>query len=93
MLLDPSLDTEGFIHCSYDSQVLLPANALFSGRDDLVLLAINPEKLKSDLVIEDSYNSGTAFPHVYGPIEVDAVYRVVDFPSNSDGQFSLPQDL
>ncbi len=92
-LIDPSLESEGFIHCSYADQVLLPANALFSGQSDLLLLVIDPAILSSALVIEDSYGSGTEFPHVYGPIELEAVISTVPFPASDDSLFSLPESL
>ena len=93
MLLDPSLETEGFIHCSYEDQVLVPANALFAGQSDLLLLVIDPKRLTSDLVVEDSYASGTAFPHIYGPIDLDAVIDSIPFPCNSEGLFHLPGEI
>ncbi len=92
-LKDPSLDSEGFIHCSFVDQVLTPANALFTGQTDLILLVIDRSRLKSRLVIEDSYGSGMEFPHVYGPIELEAVTSTVDFPVNEDGTFSLPKSV
>lgn len=91
--LDPSLDTEGFIHCSTTAQVLMPANALFAGRSDLVLLVIDLEKVPSETVFEDCYESGHAFPHIYGPIPVASVVRTVPFPCREDGTFQLPETL
>jgi len=88
--LDPSLEAEGFIHCSTPDQVLIPANERFAGRTDLVLLVINPEALASKLIYEDCYESGMAFPHIYGPIDVGAVTRLVNFPCSADGTFELP---
>lgn len=92
-LTDPSLESEGFIHCSTPAQVLIPANERFAGRDDLILLVIDPDRLTERLVFEDSYGSGTEFPHVYGPINADAVVRQVAFPGNEDGTFKLPAEL
>lgn len=88
-----SLDTDGFIHCSTPEQVLLPANAMFQGQQGLVLLCIDAHKLEHRLVYEDCYGSGINFPHIYGPLNVDAVFDVIDFPPNSDGTFSLPKEL
>ncbi len=88
-----SFDSDGFIHCSTPEQVLMPANAMFQGRQGLVLLCIDPNKLTHRLVYEDCYESGIAFPHVYGPINMDAVFDVIDFPPNEDGTFSLPKEL
>jgi len=90
---DPSLDTEGFIHCSTAEQVLIPANERFAGRTDLVLLVIEPELVDAEIIFEDCYESGTAFPHIYGPLPVEAVSRVVAFAPNDDGTFSLPTGL
>ncbi len=85
-----TLTTEGFIHCSTPEQVLGPANEFYKGQADLVLLVIDPARLLADLVYEDSYDSGTAFPHIYGPLNLDAVTRVIPFPPLSDGTFVLP---
>lgn len=85
-----SLYTEGFIHCSTPEQVLGPANALFRGQQNLVLLIIRPQHVNANIVYEDCYQSGQAFPHIYGPLNLDAVTAVIDFPSNEDGTFSLP---
>ena len=86
-----SLDTEGFIHCSTPEQVLMPANALYVGQDDLVLLVIDDAKVPSAIIFEDCYESGHAFPHIYGELPVEAVVDVVPFPCESDGSFQLPE--
>ncbi len=91
--LDPSLEAEGFIHCSTTAQVLIPANERFAGRTDLVLLVIDLELVPSPTVFEDCYESSQAFPHIYGPIPVGAVVDVVPFPCNDDGMFVLPEAL
>jgi len=91
--IDPSLDAEGFIHCSTSEQILIPANERFAGRTDLVLLVIDLELVPSRTVFEDCYESGHAFPHIYGPIPVAAVTEVVPFPCLDDGSFVLPESL
>ncbi len=88
-----TLDTEGFIHCSTHAQVLGPANLRFHGQRDLLLLRIDPAKVQSDIVYEDCYDSGEAFPHIYGPLNLDAVIETIDFPPNPDGFFALPESL
>jgi uncharacterized protein (DUF952 family) len=82
---------DGFVHCSSPAQVLGPANRLFRGRTDLVLLVIDPARLGAR-VIDEPGDPGSAetFPHVYGPIEHEAVTRVVDFRPGPDGRFALP---
>lgn len=90
---DPSLDTEGFIHCSTPDQVLIPANERFAGRSDLVLLVIDADALDAPLVFEDCYETGIEFPHIYGPLIRSAVSQVVPFPPNADGTFDLPDTI
>lgn len=88
-----SLAREGFIHCSTRQQVLGPANELYRGRSDLVLLCIAPDAVQAEIVYEDSYGKGEAFPHIYGPLNLDAVIQVVKFSPNPDGTFSLPTEI
>lgn len=98
----PSLETEGFIHCSNREQILKVANAFYRGEGDLVLLCIDEYILDSVLKWEDPVhpNPDTApdsrdteqFPHIYGVIGLHAIVEVVDFPEGDDG-FTLPDDL
>ena len=83
-----TLDSEGFIHCSAEHQVLAVANSLFRGRGDLVLLCIDDSKLNSELRWERS--EGTVFPHVYGPLNTDAVITAFEFKEGDAGTFELP---
>lgn len=88
-----SLASEGFIHCSTVAQVLKPANEMFQGQANLILLCIDPAKVNADIIYEDCYESGVAFPHIYGPLDPAAVFNQIDFPPNADGSFSLPAAL
>ncbi|MFB9995267.1 DUF952 domain-containing protein [Deinococcus oregonensis] len=87
----PSLLADGYIHCSTptEEQVIAVANAYFVGQTNLLLLQIHPERLTSSLKYEEYEDSGNFFPHVYGPINLDAVVRVSDFLPAPDGFFSL----
>ncbi len=88
-----SIAAEGFIHCSYDTQVLTPANERYSGRDDLHLLVIDPNLVTAKIVVEDSYGSGNEFPHIYGPLNTDAVRTIVPFPRGKSGSFENVPDI
>lgn len=82
-----SLDQVGFIHCSRPDQVVEVANRFYRGQSDLVLLWIEPQKVQAGIRWEAA--DGDTFPHIYGPLNIDAVYAVNDFPAAEDGSFSL----
>jgi uncharacterized protein (DUF952 family) len=94
----PSLQTESFIHCSTEKQALHVANAFYGGRTDLVLLVIDEAKLKPELKWEapagppaPGISESDLFPHIYGPINLDAVASVSDLKVDpASGTFSLP---
>jgi glutathione S-transferase len=71
-----TLAEEGFVHCSYDAQVGATAARFFGDLDEVVVLRIDPDRVTSPIVAEDLYGAGEDFPHVYGPINVDAVTDV-----------------
>ncbi len=94
----PSLDAEGFIHCSTRTQVVETANLFYRGQNDLVLLCIDPSKLTAPLRYEAPADAAQRpdagrFPHVYGPLNLDAVTSVVPLPPSADGSFVLPAAL
>ena len=72
----PSLKEEGFIHCSEWSQVEDIKSRFYVGIQDLVLLTIDTEKLTSQLIFEWSPSVQNTFPHIYGPINTDAVVNL-----------------
>ncbi len=73
----PSLKEEGFIHCSQEQQVTGVLERYFAGRTGLVKLVIDTDKLSSGCVFEWSPSTHDTFPHIYGPINTDAVISVV----------------
>jgi uncharacterized protein (DUF952 family) len=70
------LKAEGFIHCSQEQQVAGVLERYFAGRTDLVKLVIDTDKLSSKYVFDWSPSAQDTFPHVYGPINADAVIDV-----------------
>ena len=82
-----SLATEGFIHCSTADQYIWVANQRFRGRTDLVLLHIDPARLRSEVRYENLEGRETLFPHVYGAIPIGAVLNVVALRPLEDGSF------
>lgn len=70
-----SLQSEGFIHLSEQHQVAGVLDRYYRNVPDLLLLHIDPAKLTHDLRYDEAAN-GERFPHVYGPINKDAVVDV-----------------
>ena len=70
-----SLAAEGFIHCSYQSQLEGVLERYYNGVDKVVILTIDTDKLFSKLVKEPSTNN-ELFPHIYGRLNVSAVVDV-----------------
>jgi uncharacterized protein (DUF952 family) len=65
-------ESEGFIHCSFDDQIDGVLARYFKDAAEVVVLKLDINKLCSKLVSEPSTN-GEVFPHIYGPINADAV--------------------
>jgi uncharacterized protein (DUF952 family) len=86
---DPSAGAE-FIHLSAPEQVHLPANRLYHGRDDLMLLHVDPDLLDAPVRWEPGVATdpqSMRFPHLYGPLPVSAVIRVTAYRPGPDGDF------
>ena len=94
-----TLDAEGFIHFSKPEQVIRVANARFKGHNGLLLALVDTDKLTAELKYESPYEGGQpiesdeVFPHLYGPLNIDAVIRVLDFEPQADGTFTLPEGV
>jgi uncharacterized protein (DUF952 family) len=71
----PSLEAEGFVHCSTDAQLAATIERHFGGVDELALLRLDLTALGDDLVWEEG-RPGMVFPHVYRALKVDEVLEV-----------------
>jgi uncharacterized protein (DUF952 family) len=86
-----SLASHGFVHLSTPEQVHLPANRLYAGRSDLVLLRVDPARLSSPIRWEPGVPSdpdAMVFPHLYGPLPTKAVISVTPYEPGPDGVFA-----
>ncbi|MGL4551474.1 MAG: DUF952 domain-containing protein [Gemmataceae bacterium] len=83
-----SFADEGFIHCSFAGQVEKSANRFYAAADEILVLRIDPARLTSPMKVEAS-GSGALFPHVYGPINRDAVTEVI-VPARVEGRWVFP---
>ncbi|MCZ4315862.1 DUF952 domain-containing protein [Comamonadaceae bacterium G21597-S1] len=87
----PSLDSEGFIHFSQAHQVRAVLEVFYAGQPDLVLLVVDAELLTAplryeppatllarDLAAATSIAPDQLFPHLYGPLNTEAIVDTVD---------------
>ncbi len=70
-----SLESEGFIHCSFAEQLDAVIERYYSGADEIVVLEIETDDLMSRVLNEPS-TGNEIYPHIYGPINRDAVVAV-----------------
>ena len=88
-----SLAAEGFIHCTAEpGRLVAVANAFYrSEPGPHVILCIRTEAVAPEVRWEPA--DGQRFPHIYGPLNLDAVAKVVPFPRSADGTFLAPPGL
>ena len=75
-LSSPRFEEEGYIHCSTEQQIAGVLERYFKGQTDLVRLTIEKAKVKPPLVYELAGKLNEVFPHIHGPINLDAVVAV-----------------
>lgn len=82
---DPSLFHEGFIHCSQPEQIIEIANRYYQDRPEMIVLWIDPAKLTSEIRWESAGN--IYYPHIYGPINLDAIEAATPLRIAQDGAY------
>ncbi len=77
---------DGFIHCTDgDAEMVAVGNRYYqSDPRPYVVLAISRARLTSLVKYEDP---GRIFPHIYGPLNTDAVVEVFPVRRDADGRF------
>lgn len=89
--LGRSLAEQGFIHCSYLHQLQAVADFHFAGRNDVVLLQIDPDKVDAVIRDENLDLGSDLFPHIYGPLPVAAVVSARGVGTDSAGRLLLTE--
>ena len=83
--LGRSLAEEGFVHASRGDQWQGVRDRYYSDvTEPLVLLVIDTDRLASPVVEETPPGASESFPHVYGPVNTDAVVQVVPLDPAGD---------
>lgn len=91
--LGKSLAEQGFVHCSFREQVQQVADMVFRDRRDVLLLKIDPARLTATIQVENLHGGHEAFPHIYGPVNRDAVVKVTPVPMLGDGRLDVVRAL
>lgn len=81
---------DGFIHFSTAEQVRETAAKHFAGQDNLLLIAVDAEKLDDALKWEVS-RGGALFPHLYTPLDPASAVWVRPLPLGEDGKHVFPE--
>ena len=84
-----TLAEEGFIHGSTAEQVALVANMIYKGEPDLLVLVIDADHIRAEIRHEQVAGWDTRFPHIYGPLNTDAVVQARPLGPGPDGEFSF----
>jgi uncharacterized protein (DUF952 family) len=84
-----TLAEEGFIHASTAGQLAGVANAFYADVDDLIVLVIDEGLLEPEVRYEPVPGMDQPFPHLYGPLNVDAVVEVRPLERGTDGRFTF----
>jgi uncharacterized protein (DUF952 family) len=86
-----TLEDQGFIHCSLRHQLRGVAEFLYRDAGDLVVLVIDSARLPASVRYEAPDAGAEKYPHVYGPVPVDAVTDVIAVSRDSAGRLVLPE--
>jgi uncharacterized protein (DUF952 family) len=81
--------SDGYIHFSTLEQTAETAAKHFAGQHDLVVVAVDAEKLGDKLKWERS-RGGALFPHLYGPLATRDALWVKPLPLGADGKHVFP---
>lgn len=92
--INSDLNEVGFIHCTTPSQTLATANKHFTSENDLILLFIYADKVTAEVKFEPALSGRPGlFPHIYGPLNIDSVYKTEKLKKDSQGLFVEPSSI
>ncbi|MBE88482.1 MAG: dihydroorotate dehydrogenase [Rhodospirillaceae bacterium] len=80
---------DGFIHFSSNTEIETSASLYCKGMADLILVAVNSEKLGPILKWENS-RDGVFFPHLYGNLDTTLVEWTKLLTVGKDGRHEFP---
>jgi uncharacterized protein (DUF952 family) len=84
-----TLSEQGFIHASAAEQVAPVANLFYQGLTDLLVLVIDTDRVGPEIRYDQVPGSAAPFPHIYGPLNIDAVVDTRQLAVGPDGAFTF----
>lgn len=88
--VEETLSEAGFIHATNPDQTVDMLNRRYRNHDNIILLFVELAKVKSAVKFEASSGGKTPglFPHIYGPLNIDAVYDTTIPVKDALGEFA-----
>ena len=87
----PHDQADGFLHFSTRPQLAETLRRYYAGQTDLMLVAVEADKLGFGLKWEHSPSRGEDFPHLYAPLPRSAVLWSKPLNRKADGEFLIPE--
>ncbi len=90
---DPeSLTSDGFIHASPADQLTRVANKHYGRFDEVRIVCLRADRVRPEILWEPA-SDNRLYPHIYGPLNMDAAERSVVAKKGTDGRFSIPNPV
>jgi uncharacterized protein (DUF952 family) len=88
MYAPDSLQLEGFIHASPAHQLNRVANKYYRQYESLCLLTVETDKVSAEIKWE-AISNGDLYPHIYGPLNMNAVIQVTQLNRNASQMYEI----
>ena len=82
-----SIELEGFIHASPKEQLTRVANKYYKATIKPLILVVDASKVNVEVKWEPA--AGSLYPHIYGPLNADAITEAQEIVLNENGDFVL----
>lgn len=84
---------EKYIHANTSEQIIPMLNRHYTDYDDILVLLVDLDKVTSEVKFEGSSGPTPGlFPHIYGPLNIDAIYETFKPIKDDSGKF-MESDL
>lgn len=84
-----SFESDGFIRCFTGVQLEDAANRLFPDKDKILLIVIDVSIIREEIKFEKDEEIGEKFPHILGPLSINAVIDKIDIKAEDNGKFNI----